>query len=60
MLAVSRNKELWAGIDLRRVDEVQAVHVHRTWHRISAGTGSKGERGYDWQCWMLAEPEEAD
>ena len=22
--------------------------------------GQQGERGYDWQCWVLAEPEEAD
>ena len=60
VLAVPRNEELWAGNDLRRVDEVQAVHAHQAWHRISAGAGSKGERWYDWQCWVLAEPEEAD
>ncbi len=29
-------------------------------HRLSAGPGSKGERLYDWQCWILAEPEAAD
>ena len=33
--------------------------AHREWHRIRAGAGSKGERGYDWQGWVLAEPEEA-
>ncbi len=27
---------------------------------MSAGAGSKGERWYDWQCWILAEPETAD
>ncbi len=60
VLAVPRNEELWAGTDLRRVDEVQAVHREREWHRLSAGAGSKGERWYDWQCWILAEPEDAD
>ncbi len=60
VLAVPRNEELWAGSDLWRVDEVQAVQAHREWHRISAGAGSKGARWYDWQCWVLAEPEEAD
>ena len=60
MLAVPCHEELWAGTDLWCVDEVQAVHWDRKWHRISAGAGSKGERGYDWQCWVLAEPEEAD
>ena len=60
VLAVPRNEELWAGSDLWRVDEVQAVHAQREWHRIRAGTGSQGERWYDWQCWVLAEPEEAD
>ena len=59
VLAVPRNDELWAGHDLWRVDEVQAVHAHREWYRISAGAGSKGERWYDWQCWVLAEPEDA-
>ena len=58
VLAVPRNEELWAGSDLWRVDEVQAVHAHREWPRISAGAGSKRGRGYDWQCWVLAEPEE--
>ena len=60
VLAVPRNEELWAGTDLWRVDEVQAVHRDREWHRLSAGAGSKGERWYDWQCWILAEPEDAD
>ena len=60
VLAVPRNEELWAGTDLWHVDEVQAVHAQRAWHRISAGAGSREERGYDWQCWVLAEPKDAD
>ena len=60
VLAVPRNEELWAGTDLWRVDEVHAAYGDREWHRLSAGPGSKGERWYDWQCWILAEPEAAD
>ena len=60
VLAVPRNEELWAGTDLWRVDEVHAAYGEREWHRLSAGAGSKGERWYDWQCWILAEPEDAD
>ena len=60
VLAVPRNEELWAGTDLWRVDEVHAAYGDRAWHRLSAGAGSKGERWYDWQCWILAEPEDAD
>ncbi len=60
VLAVPRNEELWAGTDLWRVDEVHAAHGDREWHRLSAGSGSKGEWWYDWQCRILAEPEAAD
>ena len=60
VLAVPRNEELWADTDLQRVDEVQAAYGDREWYRLSAGIGSKGERWYDWQCWILAEPEDAD
>ena len=42
------------------MDEVHAVHGVREWHRPGTGAGSKGERWYDWQCWLLAEPEDAD
>ena len=48
VLAVPRNEELWAGIDLRRVDKVQVVCGDREWHRMSAGAGSKRECWYDW------------
>ena len=56
VLAVPCNEELWAGRALWRVDEVQTAPAHREWQRLSAGAGSQGERGYDWQCWVLAEP----
>ena len=60
VLAVPRNEELEAGLNRWRADEVLAAHEDWAWHRMSAGPGSKGERWYDWQCWILAEPEDAD
>lgn len=60
VLTVPRNEELWTDRDRWRVDEVQAVQGNRAWHRLSASAGSKEKRWYDWQCWILAEPEDAD
>ena len=60
VLAVPRNEELETGLNRWRADEVLAAHEDWAWHRMSAGPGSQGERGYDWQCWILAEPEDAD
>lgn len=37
-----------------------AVCGERERHWLSAGVDSKGERWYDWQCWILAEPKGAD
>ena len=41
-------------------EAVRAVHGDQEWHRLSAGTGSKDERGYDWQCRVLTAPGDAD
>ena len=60
VLAVPRNESLWVGRDIWTPEAVHAVHEDREWYRLSAGAGSKGERWYDWQCWVLAEPEAAD
>ena len=60
VLAVPRNQSLWVGRDIWTPEAVHAVHEGREWYRLSAGAGSKGERWYDWQCWVLAEPEDAD
>ena len=60
VLAVPRNESLWDGTDLWRVDAVHATYGDREWHRMIVGLDSKGERWYDWQCWILAEPEDAD
>ena len=60
MLAVPRNESLWVGRDIWTPEAVHAVHEGREWYLLSAGAGSKGERWYDWQSWVLAEPEDAD
>ena len=42
------------------MDEVQAVHRDREWHRISAGAGSKGECWYDWQAHVAFAPRDCE
>ena len=59
VLAVPRNESLWVGPALWTPEAVHAVQAGQEWYRLSAGAGSKGERRYDWQCWVLAEPENA-
>ena len=49
----------WAGISGPQRRCLRSTK-DREWYRLSAGAGSKGERWYDWQCWVLAEPEAAD
>ena len=60
VLAVPHNESLRVGRDIWAPEAVHAVHADHEWYRLSAGAGSKGERGYDWQCRVLAEPEPAD
>ena len=59
-LAVPRNESLWVGRDIWTPEAVHAVHAGGEWYRLSACAGNKGERWYDWQCWVLAEPGGAD
>jgi SRSO17 transposase len=49
VLAVACDQRLWQK-DLRqhRVDELAAKLPKRSWKRLSAGQGSKGERMYEW------------
>jgi SRSO17 transposase len=44
------------GRRLLRADYIASVLPAGTWHRISAGTGSKGPRWYDW-AWVSAHRE---
>ena len=60
VLAVSRNESQWGDWDIWTPEVVHVIHAGQEWYRLSAGAGSKGERWYDWQCWVLTEPEGAD
>ena len=56
VLAVSCTHRIaaWPGGKRRlRADHIAAVLPARCWHRVSAGTGSKGPRWYDW-AWVSA------
>lgn len=48
VLAVTAQQRLWFEDARQRVDEVAAQLPTESWHRLSAGAGSKGERLYDW------------
>ena len=56
VLAVSCDHRIaaWPGGRRRvRADQIAAVLPAHCWHRVSAGTGSKGPRWYDW-AWVSA------
>lgn len=49
MLAVAKNEPLWwQGPTYVRADRIAESLPARAWRRLSAGTGAKGERLYDW------------
>ncbi len=58
VLAVAADQRLWRS-DLRqhRVDEIAGQLPRRSWKRLSAGHGAKGERLYDWALLPWAEQE---
>jgi SRSO17 transposase len=58
VLAVAADQRLWRK-DLRqhRVDEIASQLPQRSWKRLSAGPGAKGERLYDWTLLPWAEQE---
>ncbi len=58
VLAVGADQRLWRS-DLRqhRVDEIASHLPKRSWKRISAGRGAKGERLYGWALLAWAEQE---
>ncbi|WP_371860135.1 transposase [Halovibrio variabilis] len=62
VLAVPRNEPLWgARADLYPGGRDCRCVAIRCWHRLSAGSGSKGERWYDWTMtplWRLQLSEE--
>jgi SRSO17 transposase len=58
VLAVGSDQRLWRP-DMRqyRADEIASQLPKRTWKRLSAGHGAKGERPYDWALLPWAEQE---
>ena len=60
LLAVPAHERFLVGWYEYVVGEVYADLAEGDWQRLSAGPGSKGERGYDWQCLVLAEGADAD
>lgn len=48
VLAVARSHQVLTGTGKQRVDTLTAGLPRRAWHRMSAGTGAKGRRWYDW------------
>ena len=62
VLAVPCNEPLWwQGPTYTRADEITDALSPDAWHRLSAGSGSKGERWYDWAMtplWRLQLSEE--
>ena len=58
VLAVAADQRLWRS-DLRqhRIDEIAGQLPKRSWKRLSADHGAKGERLYDWALLPWAEQE---
>ena len=48
VLAVGCNQYVWTDFSQRRVDALGAALPANAWQRLSCGTGSKGERFYEW------------
>ena len=53
VLAVSCSHALWHGGKQEPADALVASLPAEAWATLSAGTGSKGERLYDWACIRL-------
>ncbi|HEY5214688.1 MAG TPA: IS701 family transposase [Acidobacteriaceae bacterium] len=55
VLAVASNQHLWwPDFQQQRVDAMAQSLPKRAWKRLSAGSGSKGERLYDWASVRLS------
>ena len=56
MLAVPTTKGVYHEGTQRQAQSLAKDLPAEAWERVSAGTGSKGERLYDWTCMALPEP----
>ena len=48
VLAIAKNHQINTGIGARRAIDLAVLLPKRSWQRVSAGQGAKGERWYDW------------
>jgi len=60
VLAVSGKEYVWRQQHQQRVSAILAELPTEGWERLSAGTGSKGPRWYDWMRLDLHDPVESD
>src|SRR5439155_9906319 len=56
VLAVSGKESVWFGEEQRQVKTLLAELASAGWERLSAGTGSKGLRLYDWRRLEVSAP----
>jgi SRSO17 transposase len=57
-LAVKCSEKVEVQGECQRVDRIAAGLGADQWHRLSAGSGSKGPRLFDWACIELDKPEQ--
>lgn len=57
VLAIGCDRRIPTAAGLLRADEITAGLPKRAWQRLSAGTGAKGQRFYDWA--LIAHPDPA-
>ena len=55
VLAIGCDRRIPTHAGLIRADEITAGLTRRSWQRLSAGTGAKGHRFYDWA--LIAHPD---
>jgi SRSO17 transposase len=60
VLAVSGKEAVWLDTHQRQIKVILTELPVDGWERLSAGTGSKGLRWYDWRRLELSEPPERD
>jgi SRSO17 transposase len=53
VLAVSSQYRIFDGRQIRGAADLVEALPARTWSRLSCGTGTKGERLYEWNCYPI-------
>ena len=56
VMAVSGKEYVWLGLRQERITELLTRVPDEGWQRLSAGSGSKGPRWYDWQLLPINAP----